>query len=115
MEELLEGLFEAGVGLGGRMALFGEEVAVVAGLIGAFAVAGHALDLCWRGVDVWGWRAEAGLGLQGDGGKREESSGKYSVTSGGRADSHEARLRVICACEGYQSVRVPSSLRAMGR
>jgi len=37
------------------------------------------------------------------------------VASGGSAESHEARLRLICACAGYQAVRVKSSLRAMGK
>ncbi len=115
VEELLEGFFEASFGFGCWVALFGEEVAVFSGFVGAVAVAGHALDFDGWGVDVRGRWGEAGLGLKGQWSEESERGGEQGVTSSGRAESHEARLRLICACEGYQSVRVPSSLRAMGR
>ena len=108
---MLEGFFDLGGGLGGRVAGFGEEVAVVVGLVGSVAVAGHAGDLTLWGVFVRRW------GLVGAGARWVAA---WGLSCGGR----EQERRISWRREGhglghaecaYQSVRVPSSFRAMGR
>jgi hypothetical protein len=65
MEELLKGFVDLGAGFSGRVALLGEEIAVVVGLVSAIAVAGHAPDVAEGRINVRRRHLECRLRRQG--------------------------------------------------
>jgi len=111
VEELLECLIDSGAGFGGRVAEFGEEIAVLAGGERAGAVAGHGGDVAKRGIGVRDRRREHGrrlggrFGRLGGGGRGEDPRREESGKKGARRASGREGMQAKTAFQSTSGGR----------